>query len=99
MYSVQKIACYKRSYSCFFGTDLEILLKGLKADTLYLIGGFTDVCVHYTAIDAHQHDYRFKVVTDACGGCSVEAHNYALKAMQYLQCDALTTVADVESAL
>ena len=77
MYSVQKMACYKRSYSCFFGTDLEILLKGLKVDTLYLIGGFTD----------------------ACGGCSVEAHNYALKAMQYLQCDALTTVADVESAL
>lgn len=89
----------KRRYSCFFGTDLEILLKGLKVDTLYLIGGFTDVCVHYTAVDAHQHDYHFKVVTDACGGSSVEAHNYALKAMQYLQRDALITVADVESAL
>lgn len=89
----------KRRYSCFFGTDLEILLKGLKVDTLYLIGGFTDVCVHYTAVDAHQHDYHFKVVTDACGGSSVEAHNYALKAMRYLQRDALITVADIESAL
>ena len=89
----------KRRYSCFFGTDLEILLKGLKVDTLYLIGGFTDVCVHYTAVDAHKHDYHFKVVTDACGGSSVDAHNYALKAMQYLQRDALITVADVESAL
>ncbi|MBO5032874.1 MAG: cysteine hydrolase [Lachnospiraceae bacterium] len=89
----------KRRYSCFFGTDLEILLKGLKVDTLYLIGGFTDVCVHYTAVDAHQYDYHFKVVTDACGGSSIEAHNYALKAMQYLQRDALITVADVESTL
>ncbi len=86
----------KRRYSAFFGTDLEILLKGLKIDTLYLIGCYTDVCIHYTAVDAHQHDYRLKVVTDACGGSSVEAHNYALKAIQYLQRDALITVTDVE---
>ncbi|MEM1313359.1 MAG: isochorismatase family cysteine hydrolase, partial [Pseudomonadota bacterium] len=38
----------KRRYSAFFGTDLEILLKGLKAQTLILLGGLTDVCVHYT---------------------------------------------------
>ncbi len=89
----------KRRYSAFFGTDLEILLKGLHVDTLYLIGGFTDVCVHYTAADAHQHDYHIRVVTDAVSGSSPEAHNYALKAIQYLQRDALVTVADVESAL
>jgi len=34
----------KRRYSCFFGTELEILLKGLGVDTLILIGGHTDVC-------------------------------------------------------
>lgn len=34
----------KRRYSAFFGTDLEILLKGLKAQTLILVGGLTDVC-------------------------------------------------------
>ena len=37
----------KRRYSCFFGTDLQILLRGLRADTLVLTGGLTDVCVHY----------------------------------------------------
>lgn len=89
----------KRRYSAFFATDLEILLKGLHIDTLYLIGGLTDVCIHYTAVDAHQHDYYFKVITDACCGSSIEAHNYALKAMQYLQRDALVTVADLESVL
>ena len=89
----------KRRYSAFFGTDLEILLKGLRVDTLYMIGGLTDVCIHYTAVDAHQHDYYIKVVTDAVAGSSMEAHNYALKAMQYLQRDALITVEDVESAL
>lgn len=89
----------KRRYSAFFGTDLEILLKGLHVDTLYLIGGLTDVCIHYTAVDAHQHDYHIKVVTDAVAGSSQEAHKYALKAIKYLQRDSLITVNDVESAL
>lgn len=88
----------KRRYSAFFGTDLEILLKGLHVDTLYLIGGLTDVCIHYTAADAHQHDYYIKVVTDAVAGSSKEAHEYALKAIQYLQREALITTADVENA-
>lgn len=89
----------KRRYSAFFGTDLEILLKGLHVDTLYMIGGLTDVCIHYTAVDAHQNDYHIRVVTDAVAGSSEEAHRYALKAIQYLQRDALITVADVEAAL
>lgn len=88
----------KRRYSAFFGTDLEILLKGLHVDTLYLIGGLTDVCIHYTAVDAHQHDYHIKVVTDAVAGSSTEAHHYALRAIQYLQRNALITVSNVESA-
>ena len=88
----------KRRYSAFFGTDLEILLKGLHVDTLYLIGWLTDVCIHYTAVDAHQHDYHIKVVTDAVAGSSAEAHHYALRAIQYLQRNALITVSDVESA-
>lgn len=87
----------KRRYSAFFGTDLEILLKGLHVDTLYLIGGLTDVCIHYTAVDAHQHDYHIKVVTDAVAGSSEEAHRSALRAIRYMQRDALITVADIES--
>ena len=89
----------KRRYSAFFGTDLEFLPKGLHVDTLYLIGGLTDVCIHYTAADAHQHDYHIRVVTDAVAGSSEDAHRYALKAIQYLQRDALITVSDIERTL
>lgn len=89
----------KRRYSAFFGTDLEILLKGLKVDTLYMIGGLTDVCIHYTAVDAHQHDYHIKVVTDAVAGSSEKAHFYALEAIKYLQRDALITTADIEGGI
>lgn len=89
----------KRRYSAFFGTDLEILLKGLHVNTLYMVGGLTDVCIHYTAVDAHQNDYHIRVVTDAVAGSSDEAHHYALKAIKYLQRDALVTTADIESEL
>ncbi|MCH4092332.1 cysteine hydrolase family protein [Acetobacter sp.] len=75
----------KRRYSCFFGTELEILLKAVKAETLILIGGFTDVCIHYTFVDGHQHDYHCRVVHDCVAGSSVRAHTAALEAMEYLQ--------------
>lgn len=81
----------KRRYSCFFGTDLEILLKGLKAETLILTGELTDVCVHYTFVDGHQHDYRMRVVTDCVGGSTEARHAASLDAMRYLQNDALLT--------
>ena len=54
---------------------------------------------HYTAVDAHQHDYHIRVVTDAVAGSSEDAHRYALKAIQYLQRAALITVSDIERTL
>jgi len=88
----------KRRYSCFFGTEFEILLKGLKADTLILIGGHTDVCVHYTFVDAHQHDYFCRVVEDCVAGSSLDAHNASLNAMEYLQTGARRTTAEIMAA-
>lgn len=89
----------KRRYSCFFGTELEILLKGLRADTLLLIGGHTDVCVHYTFVDGHQHDYFCRVVEDCVAGSSLEAHEASLRAMEYLQTGARRQRAEVMAAL
>lgn len=85
----------KRRYSAFFGTELEIVLKAYKAGTLLLVGGLTDVCIHYTAVDAHQHDYVIRVLTDCVGGSSERAHDAALNAIEYLQRDALVTSAGV----
>jgi biuret amidohydrolase len=88
----------KRRYSCFFGTEFEILLKGLRADTLVLIGGHTDVCVHYTFVDGHQHDYFVRVVEDCVAGSSTAAHGAALAAMEYLQTGARRTTSEIIAA-
>ncbi|MEV5072554.1 cysteine hydrolase [Microbacterium sp. LMI12-1-1.1] len=89
----------KRRYSAFFGTELEIVLKAYKADTVLLVGGLTDVCIHYTAVDAHQHDYRVRVITDCVAGSTQQAHDNALDAVRYLQRDALVTADDVHGSI
>lgn len=89
----------KRRYSAFFGTDFEILLRGLKVETLILCGGLTDVCVHYTFVDGHQSDYFCRVVEDCVGGSSVAAHEAALRAMEYLQTGAVQDRATMIGAI
>lgn len=89
----------KRRYSAFFGTDFEILLRGLKVDTLLLVGGLTDVCVHYTFVDGHQSDYFCRVIEDCVAGSSIDAHDASLKAMEYLQTGAVCNREQVLAAM
>ena len=88
----------KRRYSGFIGTDFEIVLRGLRASTLILVGGLTDVCVHYTFADAHQRDFYVRVVTDCVGGSSQYLHDAALAAMEYLQTGAMRTTEEILTA-
>ncbi|MEP0914386.1 cysteine hydrolase [Leptolyngbya sp. GB1-A1] len=89
----------KRRYSAFFATDLDLLLRGLKVDTLIMMGTLTNVCVHYTAVDAHQHDYFFYIIEDCCVSSDWNAHWSALKAMEYLQQKARITHSDFVSSV
>ena len=88
----------KRRYSGFIGTEFEIVLSGLKASTLILVGGLTDVCVHYTFADAHQRDFYVRVVTDCVGGSTQYRHDAALDAMEYLQTGAMRTTDEILEA-
>lgn len=75
----------RRRLSAFFGTDLAILLGDLGASTLILVGGETSVSVHYTFVDAHQHDFFCRVAEDTMSASSEAAHEGALRAMEYMQ--------------
>lgn len=78
----------KPRYSAFLKTDLELLLNGLgvmPGDTLIIVGVATNVCVHYTSAEAHQLDYRIRVVEECCAGTSLEEHEASLTAIEYLQ--------------
>ncbi len=75
----------KRRYSAFFATDLDLLLRGLGVDTIVVCGFLADVCVHYTCADAHQLDYRLRLVPEACGGSTRAAAEAVFSAIERLQ--------------
>lgn len=85
----------KHRYSAFYGTDLEILLRGLRSETLILVSALTDVSVHYTFVDAHQGACFHRVVDDCLAGSRNEAHEASLRAVEYLQTGAVRTLDDV----
>lgn len=85
----------KRRYSSFFATELDIVLKAHDVERLILIGGFTDICILYTSVDAHQRDFFINVVTDVVAGSSQQAHADALKMIHYLQHRSLVTSEEV----
>jgi biuret amidohydrolase len=94
----REFSIVKRRYSGFIGTEFEIVLRALRADTLVLIGGLTDVCVQYTFADAHQRDFHVRVVEDCVGGSSLTRHDASLDAMEYLQSGARRTTEEVVAA-
>lgn len=70
----------KRRLSCFYGTDLEILLRALKTDTLLIAGVNTNTCVQGVAFEAHNRDYRSVVISDCVASMyGKELHQFALQ--------------------
>lgn len=49
---------HKRRYSAFVGTDLDLILRDNRIDTVVLTGTKTNVCIRATAQDAFEHNYR-----------------------------------------
>lgn len=74
----------KRRYNCFLGTELELLLKTLRIDTLLVTGVSSDVCVHWTVGEAFQRDYHVRVMEDCVAGTSEEDHRASLLIMRNL---------------
>ena len=87
----------KRRYSAFFDTDLELLLRGKKIEHLFICGGMTDICVHYTAVDAHQRNYHIHVIREACHTHSPEdVEQAALDNIEYFQTGSVMSINDLE---
>jgi nicotinamidase-related amidase len=54
----------KKRLDCFFGTDLETLLRTLGAQTVVLTGINTNTCVMNTAFSAFNRDFQVIVISD-----------------------------------
>ncbi|HHX59095.1 MAG TPA: cysteine hydrolase, partial [Candidatus Moranbacteria bacterium] len=72
---------YKRRYSAFFGTELDLTLREFGVSDLELTGVVTNICVLYTAADARMRNYRVAVNAAAVAGIDEQSHRFALQEM------------------
>jgi nicotinamidase-related amidase len=71
----------KPKHSGFFSTSLEILLKHLGAETLILTGLTGDICILFTASDAHMRDYHLWIPGDCVASQDENENERALDFM------------------
>ena len=72
----------KPQFSGFYATNLPVLLPKLGVDRLVLTGMAADICVLFTAADAHMRDYELWIPEDAVAAQSRERRRWALEIMK-----------------
>ncbi|MGE0383110.1 MAG: cysteine hydrolase family protein [Gammaproteobacteria bacterium] len=73
------IVVTKRRTSAFSGSDLEVLLRSLRIDTLVLAGLRTSGVVEATLREAVDRDYSVVVLADGCGDADPELQRVLLE--------------------
>jgi nicotinamidase-related amidase len=68
----------KPRHSAFFASPLQPLLEELGTERLILSGLATNLCVLFTAHDAHMLKYRLTVLSDCCAAESDADHDTAI---------------------
>src|SRR4029450_1036623 len=71
----------KPMHSGFYATNLPVLLPKLGASRVILTGVATDICVLFTAADAHMRDYEIWTPGDCVAAVSRERSGWALEIM------------------
>lgn len=68
----------KSRFSGFYNTNLEVILRGLKVDTLVIAGVATNICVESTIRDAFFRDFKVLLPRDATASFSREVEEASL---------------------
>jgi len=85
----------KRKYSAFQGTDLDMLLRELKVNTLILAGVVTDICIQHTAADAFFKGYKIIVPKDSVEAVDAPTQEAAIKFLKKAYGCKITTTSDL----
>ena len=68
----------KRTYSSFYETGLDLLLRQNAIDTVIITGQHTHICVRHTSADAFARNYQIVVPEDAVESFSDADHEGGL---------------------
>lgn len=91
-----EVVVRKHRYSGFAGTDLDMILRSLRRETVVCAGVSTNVCVESTARDAFSLDYYVVLPSDACASWSTELHDASLASAGHRYAT-VATVAEIAS--
>jgi nicotinamidase-related amidase len=72
----------KPKHSAFFASSLVPLLEYLKVEKLVMAGMATNLCVLFSAHDAHMHEYEITVLSDCCAAESDADHDVSLEQLK-----------------
>ena len=72
----------KPRFSGFYATSLPALLPALGVNRLVLAGFATDICILFTAADAHMREYALWVPSDAVASETDAHQRWALEIMR-----------------
>jgi nicotinamidase-related amidase len=86
----------KPRHSGFLGTPLEALLAHLGANVLVFAGFATDLCVLFTAVDAHTRGFHIVVASDSTAANDANAHRTALTLLEHTLQGPLVGSSDVD---
>jgi nicotinamidase-related amidase len=71
----------KNRMSAFMNTDLDLILRSLGTDTVFITGIQTPNCIRTSAFDAAAHNYQTFLVEDAIAAKTEEIHQANLNDM------------------
>lgn len=89
----------KRSYSAFYGNDFELMLRRLGRDAILIVGVYTSIGCHYSAVDAFARDFRVFLVADAMADMREVDHDAGLAAAAKTCARVVDSVEVVEAAV
>ena len=72
----------KPQFSGFYSTNLAVLLPQLDVSRLIITGIAADICVLFTAADAHMRQYELWIPCDSVAGSLPERTRWALDIMR-----------------
>lgn len=72
----------KTTYSAFYGTRLEELLKSRGVDAVRLTGCVTHICIMIAALEAGLRGYEVSAVVDGIAGLAQDDHEAGLRIMK-----------------
>jgi nicotinamidase-related amidase len=81
----------KRTYSAFYETGLDLLLRSLGVDTVVITGLHTNICCRHTAADAFTHGYKIIVPEDCVNAFTEEEHREGIAYLRRVYGARITT--------